>query len=219
MTVRSSDSSDRQPHSTLPMTAFLVLGILVAFHEQLTAGEIKTRAEFSVGRFYWSPSVSHIRRELSKLLELGYVTAHAAEVGSRPVTLYEATSAGERALRDWVGTFPAGEQVVIKHPVVLRTWLAVESEVDDVLLALENHLVTTRQQLDDLIWARRRSVEVGVEDDSELRFAQAVLRYSIRGLYAEMSNIAQLRDEIAAGTEADPARRVRRAKGTVRRQQ
>ena len=49
----------------LPVTAYLVLGVLAANDEQLTAGEIKMRAELSVGHFYWSPSVSHVRRELN----------------------------------------------------------------------------------------------------------------------------------------------------------
>jgi hypothetical protein len=44
----------------------------------------------------------------------------------------------------------------------------------------------------------------------------AVLNYSIRALYGELSNIAQLRDEISLGTAEDPARRVHRPKGQLR---
>lgn len=213
--MTTTDSLQSNPD--LPVTAYLVLGILAAYDEKLTAGEIKTRAEFSVGRFYWSPSVSHIRRELTKLLGRRYVSSHTAELGARSVTLFQATPEGESALREWVRSFPGNEQVMIKHPVVLKTWLATESDTTDVIAALQTHLATTRRQLDDLIWAQRRSEEVGVSDDSELRFARAVLNYSIRGLYAEMSNIAQLHDEISSGTDADPAGRVHRTKGTVRR--
>ena len=215
LTVTSNDAT--APSPDLPVTAYLVLGILAAYDEQLTAGEIKTRAEFSVGHFYWSPSVSHIRRELTKLLDRGHVSSHTAELGARTVTLFQATPGGEQALRAWVRCFPGSEQVMIKHPVILKTWLATESDATEVIEALGAHLGSTRRQLDDLIWAQRRSEEIGVSDDSQLRFARAVLNYSIRGLYAEMSNIAQLRDEISSGTEADPARRVHRTKGTVRR--
>ena len=80
---RSGPVDSPAKNSDLPVTAYLVLGILAAYDEQLTAGEIKTRAEFSVGHFYWSPSVSHIRRELTKLLDRGHVTSHAAELGAR----------------------------------------------------------------------------------------------------------------------------------------
>ena len=60
-------------------------------------------------------------------------------------------------------------------------------------------------------------VEVGITEDPEQRYSLAVLDYAIRGLYAELSNIAQLRDEIAGGTTRDPVKRVRRSKGQIRR--
>ena len=75
----------------LPTTAYLVLGVLAANDEQLTAGEIKLRAEFSVGYFYWSPSVSHVRRELDRLLARQMVKETGAQAGKRAITLYEVT--------------------------------------------------------------------------------------------------------------------------------
>src|SRR6185437_9185896 len=86
----------------LPVTAFLVLGVLAANDEQLTAGEIKMRAELSVGHFYWSPSVSHVRRELTRLLARGMVSETGAQSGKRAITLYQTTEAGLDALRRWV---------------------------------------------------------------------------------------------------------------------
>ena len=106
--------------SGLPVTAYLVLGVLAANDEQLTAGEIKTRAELSVGHFYWSPSVSHVRRELNRLLARGMVSEIGAQSGKRAITLYETTDAGRDALRRWVQHFPGQDQVVIKHPVILQ---------------------------------------------------------------------------------------------------
>ena len=47
-----------------------------------------------------------------------------AQSGKRAITLYETTDAGLDALRRWVQHFPGQDQVVIKHPVILRTWLA-----------------------------------------------------------------------------------------------
>ena len=107
----------------LPVTAYLVLGVLAANDEQLTAGEIKTRAELSVGHFYWSPSVSHVRRELNRLLARGMVSEIGAQSGKRAITLYEATDSGLEALRRWVQHFPGQDQVVIKHPVILEPGL------------------------------------------------------------------------------------------------
>lgn len=201
----------------LPITAYLVLGVLAANDEQLTAGEIKLRAELSVGYFYWSPSVSHVRRELDRLLARQMVEEAAARSGKRAITLYQTTPAGRDALRRWVQHFPGQDQVVIKHPVILRAWLARGEEPERVLEALDRHLEATRDRLDEALWSRQRSREVGIAEDPDQRFALAVLDYSIRGLYAELSNIQQLRDEIASGTEQDPLNRVKRPKGQMRR--
>jgi DNA-binding PadR family transcriptional regulator len=201
----------------LPVTAYLVLGVLAANDEQLTAGEIKTRAELSVGHFYWSPSVSHVRRELNRLLARGMVSETGARAGKRVITLYEATDSGLEALRRWVQHFPGQDQVVIKHPVILRTWLARGEDPEHVVDALDRHLEATRARLDEALWSRQRSRDLGIIDDPDQRFSFAVLDYAIRGLYAEISNIAQLRDEIAGGTARDPVKRVRRPKGQIRR--
>ncbi len=72
-------------------------------------------------------------------------------------------------------------------------------------------------RLDEALWSRQRAREVGISDDPKLRSSMAVLNYSIRALYGELSNIEQLRDDIAAGTERDPVQRVKRPKGQMRR--
>ena len=209
--------SPRRTSNGLPITAYLVLGVLAANDEQLTAGEIKIRAELSVGHFYWSPSVSHVRRELNRLLARGMVSETGAQSGKRAITLYETTDAGVEALRRWVQHFPGQDQVVIKHPVILKTWLARGEDPELIVDTLDRHLEATRTRLDEALWSRQRSRELGLSDDPEQRFSLAVLDYAIRGLYAELSNIAQLRDEIAGGTTRDPVRRVPRSKGQIRR--
>lgn len=200
----------------LPVTAYLVLGVLASNDEQLTAGEIKVRAELSVGHFYWSPSVSHVRRELARLLERRMVNEIEAQSGKRAITLYETTDSGLDAMRRWVQHFPGPDQVVIKHPVILKTWLARGEDPEHVIDSLERHLEATRARLDEALWSRQRSQEVGLLDNPDQRHSFAVLDYAIRGLYAEISNIQQLRDEIATGTTRDPAKRVHRSKGQIR---
>jgi DNA-binding PadR family transcriptional regulator len=201
----------------LPVTAYLVLGVLAANDEQLTAGEIKTRAELSVGHFYWSPSVSHARRELNRLLARGMVSEIAAQSGKRAITLSEATASGLDALRRWVQHSPGQNQVVIKRPVILRTWLARGEDPEHIVDTLDRHLEATRARLDEALWSRQRSRDLGLIDDPDQRFSFAVLDYAIRGLYAEVSNIQQLRHEIARDTSRDPVKRVPRPKGQIRR--
>jgi DNA-binding PadR family transcriptional regulator len=209
--------SPQRTSNGLPVTAYLVLGVLAANDEQLTAGEIKVRAELSVGHFYWSPSVSHVRRELNRLLARGMVNEIGAQSGKRAITLYETTDAGLDALHRWVQHFPGQERVVIKHPVILKTWLARGDDPERTVDTLDRHLEATRARLDEALWSRQRSREVGIIDDPQQRYSFAVLDYAIRGLYAEISNITQLRDEIASGTTRDPVKRVRRSKGQIRR--
>jgi DNA-binding PadR family transcriptional regulator len=209
--------SPRAVSGDLPTTAYLVLGILAANDEQLTAGEIKTRAEFSVSYFYWSPSVSHVRRELLRLAEQNMVRDIEVTTGRRTSTQYRATDIGLQALRRWVEHLPDTDQVVIKHPVILKTWMARDADASRTLQALDHHVDATRKRLDEALWSRQRTREVGISEDPSMRTSLAVLNYSIRALYAELSNIAQLRDEISIGTAEDPARRVDRPKGQLRR--
>ena len=157
------------------------------------------------------------RRELDRLLARQMVKETGAQAGKRAITLYEVTSTGMEALRRWVQHFPIHDPVVVKHPVILRTWLARGEEPERVADALERHLETTRARLDEALWSRRRAHEVGIADDPDQRMSIAVLDYAIRGLYAELSNIEQLRDEIASGTTRDPVTRVQRPKGQMRR--
>jgi DNA-binding PadR family transcriptional regulator len=209
--------SPRASSGGLPITAYLVLGILAANDEQLTAGEIKIRAEFSVSYFYWSPSVSHVRRELLKLLERKMVQDSEVKTGKRTSTFYRTTDTGVAALQRWVEQLPDTDQVVIKHPVILKAWMSKDSDATRTLDALDRHLEATRKRLDEALWSRQRTREVGISEEPSMRTSLAVHNYSIRALYAELSNITQLRDEIAVGTAEDPAKRVDRPKGQLRR--
>jgi DNA-binding PadR family transcriptional regulator len=190
----------------MPTTAYLVLGILSVFDEKLTAGEIKQRAEHTVGRFYWSPAVSHIRRELARLLEFGLVTAETVDVGARSMAIYEITSEGEAALAKWASAIPE-EDVVIKHPLLLKIWLAGDGDLGTLLEAIDRYLERLEFSIDKAHWGGRRGREVGAAPD-ERHFPQYVRRYTIRSLYAELANVRQLRDELAWRFSEEPPRQL-----------
>jgi hypothetical protein len=137
--------------------------------------------------------------------------------GKRTSTLYRTTDIGLEALQHWVEQLPDTDQVVIKHPVILKAWMSKDSDATRTLDALDRHLEATRKRLDEALWSRQRTREVGISEEPSMRMSLAVLNYSIRALYAELSNIAQLRDEVAVGTAEDPARRVHRPEGQLRR--
>ncbi|QKW35556.1 MarR family transcriptional regulator [Actinomadura sp. NAK00032] len=180
----------------LPTTAYLVLGVLIVTDESLTAGEIKVRSQHTVGHFYWAPAVSHIRRELARLIEHGMAAERTIHVGRRKMTVYESTARGERALRAWAEALPGDEPVMTKHPLMLKIWLAGDTEPARVLEAIDRYLDTVQKSIDELQWAQSRGRELGLLDDPRSRYPQAVTMYTLRSLYAEMANIRQLRDDI-----------------------
>lgn len=202
--------------STLPTTAYLVLGVLVREDGELSAVDLKTRADFTLGQFYWAPAVSHIRRELARLLELGMVTERQVATGRVRSTLrYESTPRGERLLRRWSAALPENEPVIVKHPVLLRIWLASSDDPTQLLQSLDSHIRAVRYQLDELLWGLRRAEELGIDParDPHLRYSHAVNSYRIRNQYSELVNCEQLRDELARGTSQDPVKHVTRKPG------
>jgi DNA-binding PadR family transcriptional regulator len=182
----------------LPATAYAVLGLLAAADVPLSPVELKTRADFSLRFFYWAPAISHIRKELARLEELGLITARPAPGRRiRRALVHEITPAGRGVLRDWLGQGADDEPVVIKHPVLLRVWLGTETEPERVVEMLDRYLEQTRGAIDELRWGRRRASEVRLVDRPELRYSRAVGDYVLRRMYAELANISQLRDELA----------------------
>ena len=72
--------------------------------DEMTAVEVQERARRLVRFFYWTPALSHIRRELNRLEALGYVSSHEERVGRVKIALkYQVTEQGEAALREWRG--------------------------------------------------------------------------------------------------------------------
>lgn len=184
-------------HLIMPPTAYLVLGVLSVLDQTLTAGEIKSRAELSVGAFYWSPSVSHVRRELLRMLKVGYVAEKKLDVGERSMTVYEITDLGEQVVREWTRSIPDADMIV-KHALILKTWLYKDEDPKKLLESIDEYLERQQQAIDRAQWVRDRAREVGIADHRrELDYSWIVNEYSLRFLYAERSNIQQMRDEIA----------------------
>jgi DNA-binding PadR family transcriptional regulator len=182
----------------LPLTAYAVLGILSMNGELLTAGEIKQRATYAL-RFFWgSPAVSHIRRELRRMLALGLVEEHEIPLrGVRKAQAYQTTEPGERRLREWVAG-GAADEVVTRNPLMLRVFLGREIAVDDVLKIIDTRLRQVDAELNEVLQGRRRGDAMGLTPHPDRRFSAAVSDYTIRQLYFDQSNLRQLRDTVAA---------------------
>jgi len=216
-TTEVPEDANRPADERLPATAYTVLAILSVTEEELSAGEIKKRASYSMRHFYWSPAVSHIRRELGRLLALGMVEEREILIGEvRRSLVYQTTASGEEALAQWVADSPPGEPVVVKNSVLLRVFLGQKAPPDVLRTVLDTRIAEVEESIDELNWGLRRSSELGLERQDSLRFPHAVGEFTLRGLYFEHANLRQLRDRIV-GFDTEAFRRdVSRPRGPVR---
>jgi DNA-binding PadR family transcriptional regulator len=106
---------------------YALLGLLA--RKPLSGYDLKKRMEERVG-FFWSARHSQIYPELARLEREGMVTHKVVEQSDRPdKKVYEATSAGLAALKEWVtapvNPRPARDELVLK---AYSLWLAEPEE-------------------------------------------------------------------------------------------
>lgn len=208
---------------SLPLTGFATLGLLSP-HERFTAVEVQERAYAHLRYFYWAPALSHIRRELSRLEELGYVNAHVVHKGRVKRTLtYSITDDGSRALAEWAER-PEADALIIKNVVILRLWLGRRAkDKPAVLHVLDHHIDTVEAELESLIahvagaedrYAQRLLALEEIPDGdvnnvevlaSRRAWHRAVMRYCQRNYEAELENARGLLSELQelAGAELE----------------
>lgn len=218
--MTDTDGPSPRADQPLPATAYAVLGILSVNDEELTPGEIKIRAEFAYRHFYWSPAVSHIRRELQRLQEMGMVEEREISIGQvRRSQAYQITEKGEQALAHWVSDASAEESVVVKNSVLLRVFLGENAPLDVILSVIDARLGQVEEAIRQINWGLRRAQELGIDEATRLRFPRAVSDYKLRSLYFEQSNLRQLRDTIV-GFDAESFKQDHSMKrGPLRRRQ
>jgi DNA-binding PadR family transcriptional regulator len=202
MTNRPNDYADlvddEAPGTQLSLTAYAVLGMLSMNGELLTAGEIKQRATFALKFFWGAPAVSHVRRELHRMLQLDLVEEREISLGGeRRAQAFQITQEGEQRLREWVAAGGTDEAVVTRNPMLLRVFLGRGHPVADVLKLVDARLRQAEEELGDVRWGRRRADEMGLTPHPDRKFSAAVSDYVIRQLYFEQANLRQLRDTIA----------------------
>ena len=215
-----SPSAQDSASEPLSATAYAVLGILSVTDEELTPGEIRLRAEFAFRHFYWSPAVSHIRRELGRLLEMGLVAEREITIGQvRRSQVYRTTADGERALARWVSDGPPEESVIVKNSVLLRVFLGDKAPLETILSVIDARLGQVEEDIREAQWGRRRSAELRLDREESLRFPLAVSEYKLRSLYFEQGNLRQLRDTIVGFDTESFKRDDTRKRGPLRRRQ
>ncbi|EOM76562.1 PadR family transcriptional regulator [Rhodococcus rhodnii] len=198
--TRDGDAVPSYP--PLPVTSWAVLGML-AFGEELSGNDLKKWADWSIGFFYWSPSVSQVYGELKKLESMGLVASRTiSETGVRGRRVYAATSEGMDAVRAWVRDAPV-EIPVLKHGVMLRIWLGHLSDPEHLKSLVRAHIENMEQlRARAALHADHSTREPG------WAFPRMSLRWALRYFEAEIELSRALFDEIDEAAEQFAAARV-----------
>jgi DNA-binding PadR family transcriptional regulator len=178
------------PYPALPATSWAVLGMLT-FGEELSGNDLKKWADWGIGYFYWSPSVSQIYGELKKLESLDLVRSRSvAEPGIRGRRLYAITEAGVAALRGWTRNAPV-ETPVLKHSVVLRLHLGHLGDPENLKAVLREYISKQTEAAEQI---RRYIDHSGAEPG--WAYPRRSLRWAERYMRSEIELATQMIDEI-----------------------
>ncbi|MET7774015.1 PadR family transcriptional regulator [Nocardia sp. NPDC005366] len=182
--------ADTDSFPNLPATSWAVLGML-SFGEELTGNDLKKWADWSIGFFYWSPSVSQVYAELKKLEDLSLVRSRlVTDEGVRGRRVYGITDFGLRALRSWSRDSDV-DMPVLKHGVMLRLWMGHLHDPEQLKRIVRTHIDNLRDRAQ-----RARLHAESSETEPGWAFTQMSLRWSQRHFEAEIDLAEQLLGDI-----------------------
>ncbi|KJF24503.1 PadR family transcriptional regulator [Rhodococcus sp. ACPA4] len=164
---------------------------MLTFGEELSGSDLKKWADWSIGFYYWSPSVSQIYAELKKLEALGFVRSREiSESGQRNRRVFEITESGIEVVRLWSRESPI-ETPVLKHGVMLRLWVGHLNDPDQLKAIVLDHICNLQAKKLEAIEHADHS-----ENEPGWAFTQMSLRWVGRHFQAEIDLASQLLDDI-----------------------
>ncbi|MGW0043022.1 PadR family transcriptional regulator [Rhodococcus sp. NPDC003348] len=182
-------------YPSLPATSWAVLGMLT-YGEGLTGYDLKKWADWSIGYFYWSPSISQIYAELKKLEKLGLVESEmVSEPGERGRRIYRITARGTRAVRNWSRDSPV-EQPVLKHGLMLRLWMGHLNEPEQLKALVRSHI----ENMESMREQAKLHGDHATREPS-WAFSKMSLIWAERYFQAEMDLARQILDDIDDAAE------------------
>lgn len=177
-------------YPNLPATSWAVLGMLTQ-GERLTGYDVKKWADWSIGFFYWSPSVSQVYAELKKLEAMGLADSRVISTpGERDRREYGITALGMRAARNWSREAPV-ESPILKHGVMLRLWMGQLNEPEQLKELVRSHIGNLEGQRDQAALRAENS-----KDEPAWAFPVMSLRWATRYFDAEIELAKSLLDDI-----------------------
>ncbi|KJF24306.1 Transcriptional regulator PadR-like family protein [Rhodococcus sp. AD45] len=172
-----------------------MLGMLT-FGEELSGTDLKKWADWSVGFYYWSPSLSQVYTELKKLETVGFVQSREiSEWGERTRRVYGITQSGVDAVRIWSRESPV-EFPVLKHGVMLRLWMGHLNDPDHLKAIVCNHIANVEEKM-----AKATQHADHSEGEPGWAFSKMSLRWAARHFQAEIDLAYDLLEEIDEAAE------------------
>jgi len=87
--------------------------------------------------------------------------------------------------------------LTLRTPAPLRVYLGGFTAPYKLLKVLDDRLEQLEKQIQDLAWGRRRSHELGLDEEERLRYGNAIGDHLLRATHFEYGNVRRLRDGIA----------------------
>lgn len=185
---------------TPTVPTFVVLGLLAK--RPGSGYDIVAFAERSVS-FFWPLSRSQLYAELTRLEELGWASGTAIEQDRYPnKRVYEPTSAGMTALREWLDAPAIPQRQRTRDPLVLKTFLGSYMSPDRLVDQLRDHR-------DEAAALRAKLLGVvahldTMEPDASRRFGRATARYGVLQTEATLAWIEEVQALLVTGSGSGP---------------
>jgi DNA-binding PadR family transcriptional regulator len=177
-----------------------VLGLL-SFGRDLTGYDLKRWADNGLGYFFWSPAMSNIYRELSRLEELGYVASLRFPADDkRQRRVFQITQAGLLALAEWVASEPT-DGLMLKDHALLRVWMGHVARPSQLIALCESQVAEARRTLEDAQRSMATAAARSGEGD-EFSYAFLVERLCVRYYENRVSSFTELAESLRAMKES-----------------
>lgn len=154
----------------LNATSYVVLGMLS--YGPATSYDLKQQVGYTIGNF-WAFAHSQLYDEPARLVLDGLVT-ESVEQGGRRRRTYSITSAGRKALRDWLAT-PTREQTEVRDLGLLKLFFAAIGSHEDLLRLAHDRHESHRARADGYVEQHDRIVNRA--DPWQLKTLELGIRY------------------------------------------
>ncbi|MBD0861763.1 PadR family transcriptional regulator [Gordonia sp. zg691] len=169
---------------------------MLSFGEELTGNDLKKWADWSIGFFYWSPSVSQVYAELKKLEDQSLVVSRkVSDEGVRGRRVYGITDKGLEALRSWSRSADI-DIPVLKDGVMLRMYMGHLQTPEELKRVVHAHIANLRAAAERAALHAEHS-----EAEPGWAFSQLSLRWAHRHYQSEIELAEELLGEIDAAAE------------------